>query len=145
MATAGAITYSTAAQVPVPTDAAVDSTAYYIAKDPTITKKVDQDGDGNADYAAQIFRVAAKATNSTAFTMGVRVYDLAAAENPDSLSDDPTGTARLGMTGSRGERDRLPLASVYASIAREGSDSLCGYIEYLTESPASTAAEFTCD
>ncbi|NJN01378.1 MAG: type II secretion system protein [Leptolyngbyaceae cyanobacterium RM1_1_2] len=57
VATAGAITYSTAAQVPVPTDAAVDSTAYYIAKDPTITKKVDQDGDGNADYAAQIFEL----------------------------------------------------------------------------------------
>lgn len=133
VAIAGAITHSTAAQVPIPTAAPVAVAAY---DSHTKTKEIDIDGDGEADYAAQIFRVANDSSASTAFTMGVRVYDYDAATEFASLDDsDPTRTARLGVTGSRGERDRLPLASLYTSIVRgEDSDSLCNYIEYVTSS-----------
>ncbi|WP_346290742.1 prepilin-type N-terminal cleavage/methylation domain-containing protein [Sphaerothrix gracilis] len=128
----GTITYSTAAQVPVPTNNPVPTADYDTY---TETKQIDYDGDGENDYAAQVFRVANNADASTAFTMGVRVYDYDAALDANNLGSDSTDTARLGVTGSRGERDRLPLASLYTSIVRgEDSNSLCDYIEYLTNS-----------
>ncbi|MFE4106538.1 type II secretion system protein [Almyronema epifaneia] len=135
----GAISYSTAAQVPVPTDEVESLADYYADPSYTKTKEVDYDGDGTPDYAAQVFRIANDVSASTAFTMGVRVYDYDAAENVDGLNTDSTATARLGVTGSQGERDRLPLASLYTSIVRgEESNSLCNYIEYLTNSTPST-------
>lgn len=121
--------------IPGPLDdgsALVASTTTYDAMTGFQARQVDIDGDGGPDLAVQAFR----SPNSTAFSIGVRVYDLNAFNGGgNNLATD---NARAGVMGSQGERDEKPLATIYTTIAKSDVDtSLCQYVEYLGSTPYS--------
>ncbi|MBE7385370.1 MAG: hypothetical protein F6J95_028720 [Leptolyngbya sp. SIO1E4] len=120
---------------------------------------VDINGDGEADFAVQAYRVnsfAAPSGELAAFDMGVRVYAYDATRDP---ADD--GTADVAVTELNTERasagitnrardDRgngyrfAPLAVVYTTIVRSEEDnSLCEYFENQGVDPVSRG--LTCD
>lgn len=131
---------TSAIQVAPPT-AFVASTAS--VTDITQARKVDIDGDGNSDFAIQLFRTKGieltpqivGVVNSTpvVFEVGARVYDIQAERNLGSLQKAP---ADLTFTSGEGGRGRRPLAALYSQVAqgdREGS--LCQYWQFAGTTP----------
>ncbi|MEM6252388.1 MAG: type II secretion system protein [Cyanobacteria bacterium P01_D01_bin.156] len=109
------------------------STNYSTTSDSPDAKGVDIDGDGNADYAAQIFRTVGSTVGTTpvAFNLGVRVYD-AAAVNSRSKDDLGVETARLGLTSGRGDGYVRPLAVLYTTVIKsDTASSLCDYNNFI--------------
>lgn len=110
--------------------------------DDTVLEQVDVNDDGTVDFFIQGFLVQRQDTASTnidrTYELGVRVYDIRAAEN-FPVGGLPTDEALVGVTSSEGERTQKPLSTVYSSVSiSEGSDSLCNWIEY-TNDDATTA------
>ena len=110
----------------------------------TQARKVDIDGDGDSDFAIQLFRTKgielspqiAGVVNNTpiVFEVGARVYDIQAERNLGSLQSAP---ADLTFTSGEGGRGRRPLAALYSQVAqgdREGS--LCQYWQFTGITPA---------
>lgn len=92
-------------------------------------KKIDTDGDGDDDFAIQLFRTegieAGSASTPVVFDMGVRVYDARANANVGSLQKEEAGLTFTSGGGSRGTR---PLAVLYSQIAQgDRVGSLCQY------------------
>lgn len=112
-------------------------------------RAVDVNGDGDNDFGIQVYRTPGQTDAITgdpiAFTMGVRVYDIRAINAPNAAINLATEEARIGATGSEGERSRLPLATVYSVIARGDSDAAyCDYIEFLGSTPATDYPSLNC-
>ena len=99
----------------------------------TQTRQVDVTGNGENDFAVQIFRSPGGPDVGgipIAFAMGVRVYDLDAVDSgrTGSLLTEP---ASLGIVSTAGERRERPLAALYTTISvGDTSESLCDYITY---------------
>ncbi|MDB9527760.1 prepilin-type N-terminal cleavage/methylation domain-containing protein [Oscillatoria sp. CS-180] len=93
------------------------------------TQEVDVDKDGRLDFAVQSFLVE-KPGIADNYEIGVRVYDHnAVANNAAALSKE--GTARAGITDSRGDRLEKPLAVLYTDVSiTEEENSLCNLIDY---------------
>ncbi len=111
-------------------------------------RKLDIDGDGDTDFAVQLFRdkgIEIGADNTPiAFNVGVRVYDSRAEANLGSLSTDRSG---LAFTSGEGQRGRRPLAVLYSQIAQgDRINSLCQYWDFVSSTPFadSTANALTC-
>lgn len=99
----------------------------------TQTRPVDITGDGQPDYAVQIFRTPGLVENDVplAFNLGVRVYDYNAVnlDQPGNLLIQP---ASLRMVSGEGQRNQRPLAALYTTVAvSESRESLCSYYSYL--------------
>lgn len=100
----------------------------------TDARKVDMDGDGDDDFAVQLFRTAGievPARDSTladtpvAFDLGVRVYDIRAESATSALQTD---VADLAFTSGEGQRGTRPLAVLYSQITQgDRQGSLCQY------------------
>lgn len=131
-----------------PTVAAVGAPNNFIASTASTTdirqaKKIDFDGDGDDDFAVQMYRnqgvevlpqtVGVSANTPVVFNIGVRVYDARAENNISSLT---TSTAGLTFTSGEGDRGRQPLAVLYGQIAQGDRDGgLCQYWEFAGSSP----------
>ena len=95
---------------------------------------VDIDRDGTDDFVLQRYLVE-KAGAASTYDMGVRVYDFDTVDNATGTL--PTDEARLGMTGSQGERANKPLAVLYTTVSlTETTDSLCNLIDYTDDGTA---------
>lgn len=108
-------------------------------------RQVDTTGDGNANFAVQVYRSQGQVDSNNlpvAFSMGVRVYDVRAFENTASGNLD-TEQARAGVISTEGDRGNLPLAVLYTTVAKADiANSYCDYIEFLGGTPSST---YVCD
>mgnify|MGYP001791595090 CR=1 FL=1 len=95
----------------------------------TRIQQVDVNNDGTLDFVVQSFLVSKTGAADT-YEMGVRVYEhRAVADNSGGAL--ATDEARIGMTGSEGERTEKPLSVVYTNVSRtEQSESLCNLIDY---------------
>lgn len=133
-------TASTVATVAAP-NSFIASTASVAAV--TEARRIDTDGDGDNDFAVQIFRtqgiqlrpetVGVTASTPVVFDMGVRVYDARAEANLGSLVAD---TAGLTFISGEGDRGTQPLAVLYSQITQGDRDgSLCQYWEYTGSTP----------
>lgn len=127
--------------VAAPTAAFISSTATATAI--AQARKIDTDGDGNSDFAIQLFRtkgvelpsqtVGVTEATPVVFNVGVRVYDARAERNLGSLS--PV-TSSLVFTSGEGNRGRQPLAVLYGQIAQGDRDgSLCQYWQFTGTTP----------
>lgn len=109
----------------------------------TQARKLDIDGDGDDDFAIQLFRTpgievspqtaGVVASTPIVFDVGVRVYAANAERNLGSLVTDEAG---LTFTSGEGDRGLQPLAVLYGQIAqgdREGS--LCEYWQFTGSTP----------
>ena len=112
-------------------------------------RAVDVDSDSTPDFGIQVFRTPGQLDgdgNPIAFTMGVRVYDVRAinaqaAGTGNLLTDE----ARIGTTGTEGERNERPLATIYTVLAKGDLDeSYCRYIEFLGSTPSTAYADLNC-
>lgn len=102
--------------------------------------RVDVDGDGEDDFFVQLLRNPGARFGSgiatcqlAVFEMGVRVYDIAAAEN---LTNNTLGIAPISvqMTSGLNQRETNPLAVGYTEVSRSDLKiSLLEYREYLNE------------
>lgn len=112
----------------------------YVDLDPTETKEVDLDDDGENDFAIQVYRTEGKSVTDAngnaqpvSFALAVRVYDYDAlgAQTSGNLDSGLTGDASAGLTSGDGERKSKPLTVLYTTIVKgENSDSYCNYFEY---------------
>lgn len=111
----------------------------------TDARVIDTDGDGDNDFAIQLFRNEGIEVNSqtpgvtastpVVFNIGTRVYDIRAAAlaSTGGLSTDE---ARLTFTSDEGDRNRRPLAVLYGQIAQGDRDGgLCQYWEFAGSTP----------
>lgn len=102
-------------------------------------RPVDIDEDGTPDFLVHTFRTAGFPTSATipsAFSMGVRVYDIRALETSGTLLTEP---ASLALTGGEGDRRTSPLAALYTTIAvGDDPDSLCNMIDFLNSQEGGT-------
>lgn len=129
----------------------IDSTA--TASAVTEARRVDTDGDGDTDFAVQLFRTegievspttaGVLASTPVAFSVGVRVYDSrAAASLPSSLKTDEAG---LSFTSGEGDRTTRPLAVLYSQITQgDRVGSLCQYWDF-ADSTAANRSDLLCD
>ena len=137
---------STAVEIGPP-DSFIDNAI--LATDVNQARKFDIDGDGDDDFAIQLFRtegITVPAADPTAastpvtFDIGVRVYD--ALSEGSTLQSDPVG---LTFTSGQGERRTHPLAVMYSQITQgDRSGSLCQYWK-LTSTAGSAPAEMSCN
>ncbi|MEL7069152.1 MAG: prepilin-type N-terminal cleavage/methylation domain-containing protein [Cyanobacteria bacterium J06581_3] len=133
------------ATVPAPTEI-IASTASIDKL--TQARPVDLDGDGDMDFAIQLFRdrgievaasTASIASTPVSFNIGVRVYDSRAQNNQGSLLVEPAG---LVFTSGEGQRGRRPLAVLYSQITQgDRVGSLCQYWELAGSTPTSMQCE----
>lgn len=118
-----------------------DASTPYDALPTDEARAVDVDGDGTSDFGVQVFRTPGQDDsdgNPIAFSMGVRVYDVRAinaqAAGTGNLVIDE---ARIGATGTEGQRGERPLATVYTVLAKgDLEESYCRYIEFLGSTPS---------
>jgi len=100
---------------------------------PTVyqARLVDIDGDGEDDFGVQVYRTPASGSDDNlAFTMGVRVYDIAAINAATGNLD--TRQASIGLASSQGDRSEQPLATLYTTVASgEDRQALCNFVDYL--------------
>lgn len=125
---------------------AVQAPNNFIASNASVTnerqaRSIDIDGDGQNDFAVQLFRTkgvelpsqtpGVTLSTPVVFNYGVRIYDARA--NSTALV---ASTTRLGFTSGEGDRGRRPLAVLYGQIAQgDRSGSLCQYWEFAGSSP----------
>jgi len=97
----------------------------------TNARLVDIDGDGENDFGVQVYRTETAGTGEIlAFTMGVRVYDIAAINAATGNLD--TRQASIGLASSQGDRSEQPLATLYTTVASgEDRQALCNFVDYL--------------
>jgi len=130
------------------TAASVEAPNVLIASTASVThtsqaRPVDLDGDGDNDFLVQLFRTQGVellpqsldvvASTPVAFDVGVRVYDVRATANIDSLTTDKAG---LTFTSGEGERGTQPLAVLYSQITQgDRIGSLCQYWEFAGSTP----------
>lgn len=105
-------------------------------------RRVDIDGDGDTDFAIQLFRTVGielppdnggTANTPVAFEVGVRVYD--ARSEGNTLVTEEAG---LAFTSGVGDRDSQPLAVLYSQVAQgDRNGSLCQYWQYTGTEPVS--------
>ena len=138
------------ADVPAP-NRFLDSTDVDNIRD---ARKVDLDGDGNPDFAVQLFRTfgieVPSATPATvvntpvAFDVGVRIYDIRAEANLATLQ---TNQAGLAFTSSEGQRGTRPLAVLYSQMVQgDRVGSLCQYWRFTSTDPTAPApAQLSCN
>jgi prepilin-type N-terminal cleavage/methylation domain-containing protein len=136
----------------VTTPIAVAVPTSFIASTATATsinqaKRIDTDGDGDIDFAIQLFRtqgielpsqtVGVTASTPVVFNIGVRVYDASAAQRTlDSGGTLMASTTSLTFTSGEGNRGRRPLAALYGQIAQGDRDgSLCQYWRFTGSTP----------
>jgi prepilin-type N-terminal cleavage/methylation domain-containing protein len=128
---------SVAANVPAPTVLSTPNTSTAI----NFARPVDVNGDGQFDFAVQMFRTRGPGETNTgpastpvAFQMGVRVYEHSKAQaNLGNLLTDEAG---LTLTSGDGQRSRQPLAVVYSQLAQgDRLGVLCDYWEFLGSTP----------
>lgn len=134
---------------PGPLSGTTQPTATAYAALPTNeVREVDVDGDGEVDFGIQVYRTPGEADINNlpvAFTMGVRVYDIRAVNDPAAATNLDIDEARIGNTGGDGERSRLPLAVVYTVISKGDLDeSYCNYIEFLGGDPSVDYSSLGC-
>jgi prepilin-type N-terminal cleavage/methylation domain-containing protein len=136
------------ATISSPTAVAAPTENPFLASTATATsieqaRKFDTDGDGDNDFAIQLFRTrgvelpsqTAGVTVSTpvVFNVGVRVYDARAESNLGLLV---TSTTSLAFTSGEGGRGRRPLAVLYGQMAQGDRDgSLCQYWTFTGSTP----------
>ena len=102
--------------------------------DETEACQVDVDGDDNADFAVQVYRVNSYSSPNglVAFQMGVRVYHIQASANLGNLRTERTSVGLSSGPYNNEERSyrSAPLSVVYATIARsEADNALCDYFQ----------------
>jgi len=129
----------------------------FIASTATVTnwaqaKKIDFDGDGDADFAIQLFRTpgievppefGGSVNTPVVFDVGVRVYDARAEVNIGSLDRTEAG---LTFTSGDGDRSRRPLAALYSQVSQGDRDGgLCQYWEYTTSTPGVMPGDLVCN
>ncbi|MEO1620736.1 MAG: prepilin-type N-terminal cleavage/methylation domain-containing protein [Cyanobacteria bacterium J06632_3] len=128
----------------------VNAPTRFVASVPDVTnatdaRVIDTDGDGDNDFAIQLFRntgieVASQTPGVTAstpvvFNVGTRVYDIRSEPNA-STGNLLTSEARLTFTSGNGDRSLSPLAVLYGQIAQGDRDgSLCQYWEFAGSTP----------
>ncbi|MEO0537989.1 MAG: type II secretion system protein [Cyanobacteria bacterium P01_A01_bin.123] len=116
-----------------------DASTPYNALPTDQARAVDVDGDGTSDFGVQVFRTPGQDDsdgNPIAFSMGVRVYDVRAI-NAQSTGNLVIDEARIGATGTEGQRGERPLATVYTVLAKgDVEESYCRYIEFLGSTPS---------
>lgn len=118
--------------------------------DVTDARLVDIDGDGDDDYAIQLFRTEGISAGSTPviFDVGARVYDArrARANLTGGLAID---TAGLTFTSGEGQTGTRPLAVIYSQISQgDRGASLCQQWELLSTTPGTagaTPSSMVCD
>ncbi|MBT9311513.1 type II secretion system protein [Leptothoe kymatousa] len=105
-------------------------------------KGIDVDGDGNPDYAAQIFKTVGSTVGTTpvAFDLGVRIYDADAVNTKTSAQLD-VDQARIGLTSGEGQRGTKPLSVIYTSVIKsDTSRSLCDYHNFIDSVQGTTTS-----
>ena len=110
--------------------------------DVTDARLVDLDGDGDDDYAIQLFRTEGISAGSTpvVFDVGARVYDArrARANLQGGLATD---TADLTFTSGEGQTGTRPLAVIYSQISQGDREaSLCQQWEFLSSTASTTGS-----
>jgi len=111
----------------------------------TDARVIDTDGDGDNDFAIQLFRNTGIEVNSqtpgitastpVVFNVGTRVYDIRA-EALASEGKLSTDEANLQFTSGEGGRSRRPLAVLYGQISQGDRDGgLCQYWEFAGSTP----------
>lgn len=112
----------------------------------TQARMLDIDGDGDDDFAIQLFRTTGielqpesiGIVNDTpvVFDVGVRVYDARAERNLAASTPLVSDTAGLTFTSGEGDRGTRPLAVLYGQIAQgDRNGSLCQYWEFAGSTP----------
>ena len=133
------------------TAASVSAPSTFVASTASVTtdtqaRRIDIDGDGDNDFAIQLFRttgielppevVGVTESTPVVFDVGVRVYD-ARAERSLSTPGLSIDTAGLTFTSGEGDRTTRPLAVLYSQITQgDRNGSLCQYWEYTGSVPA---------
>jgi len=135
--------------VPAPTSFIASTTAVGDWKE---ARKIDFDGDGDDDFAIQIFRtpgvevepdLGGSVKTPVVFDMGVRVYDARAEANIGKLSTDEAG---LTFTSGDGDRSRQPLAVLYSQISQgDRRGGLCQYWEFTSSTPGVMPVDLVCN
>lgn len=132
---------STAFEIPAPT--AFVANASTSVTGVTDARRIDIDGDGDNDFAIQLFRTqgievvptTGVASTPVTFEIGVRVYDARAEDNLGALVTDD---GALTFTSGEGDRGTAPLAVLYSQITQGDRDgALCQYWEYAGSTPTS--------
>lgn len=134
---------ATVGAVPAPTQF-IASTANVTAE--TQARRFDIDGDGDNDFAIQLFRTAGIAlppetvgvvsSTPVVFDIGVRVYDARSERNLTSSTPLVTNTAGLTFTSGEGDRGTQPLAVLYSQITQgDRNGSLCQYWQFAGAAP----------
>ena len=84
----------------------------------TDARLIDLDGDGDDDYAVQLFRTEGVSVGSTPvfFDIGARVYD--ARRSDPTVRALSTATAGLTFTSGEGQAGTRPLAVIYSQISQ---------------------------
>lgn len=110
-------------------------------------RDLDVNSDGEADFAVQVFRSEGRTAEidgsdvPVAFSLGVRVYDIAAFEGKGA-APLPVDKATAGVIGTQGDRSDYPLAVIYTTVVKSDlSGSLCDYVEYFGNIPT---ANYDC-
>lgn len=117
-----------------------ESTASAITQ-ATDARMVDLDGDGDYEYAIQLFRTEGISSGSTpvAFDVGARVYDIRRAEA--NLGNLVASTAGLMFTSGEGEAGTRPLVALYSQISQGDREaSLCQQWEFLSTTGSAPAS-----
>lgn len=114
--------------------------------------KVDADGDGDDDFAIQLFRTqgvelaaddGGAIDNPVAFEVGVRVYDARSEANLGALETEESG---LAFTSGEGERGNRPLAVLYSQVTQgDRNGSLCQYWEFTEDAGVAIPASLSCN
>lgn len=135
-------TAATAFEIPPPTTFVANNSSSVTAV--TDARRIDTDGDGDDDFAIQLFRTqgievapaaSGVADTPVAFEVGVRVYDARAENNLGSLVKED---GSLTFTSSEGNRGTAPLAVLYSQITQGDRDgALCKYWQYAGTTPTS--------
>ena len=122
---------STTDQLAVPAPINIDNVAYSTTSNSA--RSLDVNNDGDADFAVQIFKTAGSTTSTgkpVAFDLGVRVYRADVVGVPGRTLS--VTQASLGMTSNEGQSATRPLANIYTSIIKSGTDrSLCDYHNFI--------------
>lgn len=111
----------------------------------TDARLIDLDGDGDDDYAVQLFRTEGVSAGSTPvfFDIGARVYD--ARRSDPIVRTLSTATAGLTFTSGEGQAGTRPLAVIYSQISQGDREaSLCQQWEYLSTA-SSAPSSMVCD
>ena len=126
-------------QIAVPAPKNINNTQYSTTADSA--RSIDVNNDGDDDFAVQIFKTVGSTTSTgvpVAFDLGVRVYRADVVGVGKTLGVDQ---ASLRLTNDEGESATRPLANIYTSIIKSGTErSLCDYHNFINSVNGTTVS-----